>query len=73
MQMMDRYEEANRHSSFHLGGIASSTGRGRVAYVDASRIHPRAERVLAALLVADIVCLSVGLYLIAASPSSRTN
>jgi hypothetical protein len=31
-----------------------------------------AKRVLTALLMADIVCLSVGLYLIAANPS-RTN
>jgi hypothetical protein len=33
----------------------------------------RADRVLAPLLVADIVCLSVGLYLIAGKSSSRTN
>ena len=32
-----------------------------------------AERVLAALLMADIGSLSVGLYLVAANPSSRTN
>jgi hypothetical protein len=34
-------------------------------------VSPSAERVLAALLMADIVCLSVGLYLIATRSSSR--
>jgi len=32
-----------------------------------------AERTLVILLVAEIICLAVGLYLIATNPSPRTN